>query len=56
MGHRDVKTAMVYTHVLNRGPAQPFAVRLTVFEKGAHVDPHNIPRYNAEETDMNPPD
>jgi site-specific recombinase XerD len=21
MGHRDIKTAMIYTHVLNRGPA-----------------------------------
>jgi site-specific recombinase XerD len=21
LGHRDVKTTMIYTHVLNRGPA-----------------------------------
>jgi len=23
-GHNDVKTTMIYTHVLNRGPADPY--------------------------------
>ena len=45
LGHRDVKTTMIYTHVLNRGPAgvrSPVDVLLT--SRGRHyADPYMKP-------------
>jgi integrase len=47
LGHNDVKTMMIYTHVLNRGPAGVHSpVRWTGFEPIEEVvlcDPHKIP-------------
>ena len=46
LGHNDVKTTMIYTHVLNRGPA---AVRspadgYKVKKRGFYAGPYKKPR------------
>ena len=46
LGHRDVKTTMISTHVLNRRARWVFAARWTVFEPiqgGVFADPHKMP-------------
>jgi hypothetical protein len=46
LGHGDVKTTMIYTHVLNRGPAgvrSPFD-GLWNETRGSYTDPHKMPR------------
>jgi integrase len=45
LGHGDVKTTMIYPHVLNRGPA---GVRSPVdglwgHRRGFYADPHKTP-------------
>ena len=45
LGHNDVKTTMIYTHVLNRGPAGVrFALSMD-FEvsQGFYADPYKTP-------------
>ena len=46
MGHRDVKTTMIYTHVLHRGPGavrSPLDGIETYSNKGCYPDPDNKP-------------
>jgi integrase len=40
MGHKDVRTTMIYTHVLNRGPG---AVRSPLDRPGRSLVPANAP-------------
>ncbi|HIJ64642.1 MAG TPA: tyrosine-type recombinase/integrase [Candidatus Hydrogenedentes bacterium] len=45
LGRKVVKTTVIYTHVLDRGPSR-FAVRWTTFEtiqRGCYADPHKTP-------------
>jgi len=42
-GHRDVKTTMIYTHVLNRGPSGVRSPVDGLSEGGSYADPHDLP-------------
>lgn len=41
--HNDVKTTMIYTHALNRGPAGVRSPVDRLSEGGSYADPHNMP-------------
>ena len=43
VGHRDVKTTMIYTHVLNGGPAGVHSPADVLWEEGFYADPHETP-------------
>jgi hypothetical protein len=42
-GHSDVKTAMMYTDVLNRGPAGVRSPVDMMAQGGPYADPHKTP-------------
>jgi len=43
LGHNDVRTPMIYTHVLNRGSRlREFAVLLTACKQCFYVDPYKM--------------
>jgi hypothetical protein len=42
-GHSDVKTTMIYTHVLNRGPSGVRSPVDQLWKEGFYAGPHNMP-------------
>lgn len=44
LGHNDVKTTMIYTHFLNRGPAGVRSPVDILGQGGSYADPHKMPR------------
>jgi integrase len=44
LGHNDVKTTMIYTHVLNRGPSGVRSPVDMLVQGGSYADPHKTLR------------
>jgi site-specific recombinase XerD len=43
LGHNDVKPTMIYTHVLNRGPAGVRSPVDMLAQAGSYADPYKTP-------------
>ena len=43
LGHHDMYTTMIYTHVLNRGPAEVRSPVGVLAQGGSYADPHEAP-------------
>lgn len=43
LGHKEVKTTMIYTHVLNRGPAGVRSPVDALCGGGSYAGPHKTP-------------